>query len=50
LGTTVAAVTSAIHRMRARFVALLVGEVENTVNTPEEAEAELRHLLASLGG
>ena len=50
LGTTVAAVTSAIHRLRARFVALLVEEVENTVNTPEEAEAELRHLLASLGG
>jgi RNA polymerase sigma-70 factor (ECF subfamily) len=48
LGMTVAGVASAIHRLRARFVALLVKEVENTVNTPEEAEAELRHLLASL--
>lgn len=48
LGMTVAAVTSAIHRLRARFVALLVEEVENTVSTREEAEAELRHLLASL--
>jgi RNA polymerase sigma-70 factor (ECF subfamily) len=50
LGMTRAGVTSAIHRLRARFVALLVEEVENTVNTPEEAEPELRHLLASLGG
>jgi DNA-directed RNA polymerase specialized sigma24 family protein len=50
LGMTVPGVTSAIHRLRARFVALLVEEVENTVNTPEEAEAELRHLLASLAG
>jgi DNA-directed RNA polymerase specialized sigma24 family protein len=50
LGITVAAVTSAIHRLRARFVALLVEEVENTVNAPEETEAELRHLLASLSG
>jgi RNA polymerase sigma-70 factor (ECF subfamily) len=50
LGMTVAGVGSAIHRLRARFVELLVKEVENTVNTPEEAEAELRHLLASLSG
>jgi len=50
LGMTVAGVASAIHRLRARFVALLVEEVENTVNTPEESEAELRHLLASLAG
>jgi len=50
LGMTVAGVTSAIHRLRARFVALLVEEVENTVNKPEEVETELRHLLASLSG
>ena len=31
-----------------RFRALLVEEVANTVNTPEEVEPELRHLLASL--
>ena len=42
--------SSAIHRLRARFVALLIEEVENTVNTPEEAEEELRHLLESLSG
>jgi DNA-directed RNA polymerase specialized sigma24 family protein len=48
LGMTVAAVTSAIHRLRARFGALLVEEVANTVNSPEDVEAELRHLLAAL--
>jgi RNA polymerase sigma-70 factor (ECF subfamily) len=48
LGMTVAAVTSAIHRMRARFGALLIEEVAKTVLTPEEVEPELRHLLAVL--
>src|SRR5262245_59912884 len=48
LGTSVAAITSAIHRMRARFSALLVEEVSNTVNTPDAVEPELRHLLAAL--
>jgi DNA-directed RNA polymerase specialized sigma24 family protein len=49
LGLSVAAITSAIHRMRTRFGALLVEEVSNTVNTPEAVEPELRHLLAALG-
>lgn len=49
LGLTVPAITSAIHRMRNRFGALLVEEVGHTVNTPEEVEPELRHLLAALG-
>jgi DNA-directed RNA polymerase specialized sigma24 family protein len=48
LGMSVAAVTSAIHRMRGRFRALLFEEVANTVDKPEEVEPELRHLLASL--
>jgi RNA polymerase sigma-70 factor (ECF subfamily) len=48
LGMSVPAVTSAIHRMRARFRALLVEEVSNTVDTPEAVESELRHLLAAL--
>jgi len=48
LGMSVAAITSAIYRMRARFVALLVEEVSNTVDTPEGVEPELRHLLAAL--
>jgi len=48
LGISVAAVTSAIHRMRGRFRALLFEEVANTVDKPEEVEPELRHLLAAL--
>jgi RNA polymerase sigma-70 factor (ECF subfamily) len=48
LGMSVAAVTSAIHRMRARFRALMFEEVANTVNQPEEVEQELRHLRAAL--
>jgi RNA polymerase sigma-70 factor (ECF subfamily) len=48
LGLSVAAITSAIHRMRARFSALLVEEVSNTVGTPDAVGPELRHLLAAL--
>jgi RNA polymerase sigma-70 factor (ECF subfamily) len=48
LAMSVAAITSAIHRMRARFRALLFEEVANTVEKPEEVEEELRHLLAAL--
>jgi len=48
LGMSVAAITSAVHRMRGRFSALLVEEVSNTVDTPQAVEPELRHLLAAL--
>jgi RNA polymerase sigma-70 factor (ECF subfamily) len=48
LGLSVAAITSAIHRLRARFSALLVEEVSNTVSAPEVVEPELRHLLMAL--
>jgi RNA polymerase sigma-70 factor (ECF subfamily) len=48
LGMSVAAVTSAVHRMRGRFSALLVEEVSNTVDSPEAVEPEIRHLLAAL--
>jgi RNA polymerase sigma factor (sigma-70 family) len=48
LGLSVPAVTSAIHRMRARFSALLIEEVSNTVGTPDAVESELRHLLEAL--
>ena len=48
LGVSVAAITSAIHRMRARFSALLVGEVSNTVDRQDDVESELRYLLAAL--
>jgi RNA polymerase sigma-70 factor (ECF subfamily) len=48
LRLSVPAITSAIHRMRARFRALLFQEVANTVNGAEEVEQELRHLVAAL--
>jgi RNA polymerase sigma factor (sigma-70 family) len=48
LGISVAAITSAIHRMRARFRALLFDEIANTVETPDAVEPEIRHLLAAL--
>jgi RNA polymerase sigma-70 factor (ECF subfamily) len=48
LGVSVAAVTSAIHRMRGRFRALLFEEVANTVEKPEDVEQEIRQLLAAL--
>jgi len=48
LDVSVAAITSAIHRMRARFRVLLYEEVANTVATPEEVESEIRQMLAAL--
>jgi RNA polymerase sigma-70 factor (ECF subfamily) len=48
LGLSVSAVTSAIHRMRGRFRALLYEEIANTVATPEEVEPEIRHMLSAL--
>ena len=48
LGMSVPAVTSAIHRMRGRFRTLLVEEVANTVEKPEDVDDELRHLLMAL--
>lgn len=50
LDLSVAAITSAIHRMRGRFRALLYEEIANTVESPEEVEPEIRHMLAALSG
>lgn len=47
-GMSVAAVTSAIHRLRGRFRALLYEEIANTVEKPEEVESEIRYLLSVL--
>ena len=48
LGLTEAAVTSAIHRMRGRFRALMHEEIAHTVETPAEVGQEIRHLLTML--
>jgi len=45
---SVAAITSAISRMRARFRTLLLEEIANTVESPDAVEQEIRHLLAAL--
>ena len=48
LGLSVAAITSAIHRMRGRFRVLLYAEVASTVDKPKDVQEELCHLLAAL--
>jgi RNA polymerase sigma-70 factor (ECF subfamily) len=48
LNMSVAAITSAIHRMRARFRVLLYEEIANTVATPAEVELEIRDMMAAL--
>ena len=50
LGISVAATTSAIHRMRSRYRKLLCEEVANTLDRPEDVQEELHYLLALRGG
>ena len=47
LKLTEAAVKMAVRRLRARYREILRDEIANTVNSPGEVEAELRHLLAA---
>lgn len=48
LGLTEAAVKSAIFTLRKRFAELFRHEIAQTVDSPEEVEAEIRHLLGAL--
>jgi RNA polymerase sigma-70 factor (ECF subfamily) len=48
-GMTVPQLKSFVHRARRRFRELLLSRVADTVQTPEEAEAELADLLRALG-
>jgi len=50
LGINEGAVKVAVHRLRGRFRDLLREEVANTVETPDQIEEELRHLLGAFGG
>jgi RNA polymerase sigma factor (sigma-70 family) len=45
LAMTEAAVKVAVHRLRKRYRQLLKQEIAHTVATPQEVQAELRHLL-----
>src|SRR5262245_11821605 len=48
LGISEGAVKVAVHRLRKRFRALVTEEVEHTVDSPDEVESEIRHLLAAV--
>jgi RNA polymerase sigma-70 factor (ECF subfamily) len=50
LGMSVEAVRKAVERLRHRYGQLLRQMVAQTVDTPEEIDAELRHLRAVLSG
>jgi RNA polymerase sigma factor (sigma-70 family) len=49
LSLTEAAVKTAVHRLRARYREILRTEIGKTVSTPDEVEAELRHLFSTFG-
>jgi RNA polymerase sigma-70 factor (ECF subfamily) len=48
LGMTETAARVAVHRLRRRYRQLIRAEVANTVASPDEVEAEMRHLLQVL--
>ena len=48
LNSTEAAVKVAVHRLRRRFREALMEEIAETVSSPEDVEAELRHLRAAV--
>ena len=47
-GMSVAAVRSAIHRLRERFHALFRAEIAHTVQDPADVDGEIRHLFIAL--
>ena len=50
LGMSVEAVRKTVERLRQRYGQLLRQAVAQTVSSPEETEAELRHLRVVLSG
>jgi RNA polymerase sigma-70 factor (ECF subfamily) len=50
LGLSEAAVKVAVHRLRQRYRELLRAEIADTVASPQEVDAEMRHLLNVLAG
>ena len=50
LGMSESAIKVAVHRLRKRYRELLKLEISNTVNSPQETEEELRHLVQALAG
>jgi RNA polymerase sigma-70 factor (ECF subfamily) len=50
LETTEGAIKVAAHRLKDRYRRLLRDEVAETVSSPDEVDAEIKHLLAAVGG
>ena len=50
LGLTEGGVKSAVSRLRQRYRQLVREEVANTVDRPEEADGEIRHLISVISG
>lgn len=50
LGIAESAVKKQLHNLRRRYRWLLYDEVAQTVQTPDDVEAEIRHLCATLAG
>jgi RNA polymerase sigma factor (sigma-70 family) len=50
LGTTEGNVRVLVHRLRQRYRELLRAEIADTVSSPAEVEAELKHLFTALAG
>ena len=50
LNMTVVAVKVTVHRLRQRYGEILREEVRQTLANPADAESEIRHLIAALGG
>jgi RNA polymerase sigma-70 factor (ECF subfamily) len=48
LGLTTVAVKVAVHRLKKRYRALLLGEIARTVELPQEIDDELHHLFSCL--
>lgn len=48
LGMSEGSVKTAVHRLRQRYRERLLGEIAQTVASPEEADSELRHLFRVL--
>ena len=48
LGLTEGALRVAVHRLRRRYRSLLRAEIAQTVESPAETDAELRHLFRAL--
>ena len=48
LKSTESAVKVAVHRLRRRFREALVEEIAETVSSPADIDAELRHLRAAV--